>query len=127
MVQSLRKQGQVSRSGSTYVGVDHAVIAIVLIAVLAALALHTAADLGADADALADLELLDVLANPGHYPDDLVANDERERASAAPSLAEGMHVRAADTAVRDSKLDVVIREILRLERHDVERAPRGGV
>ena len=49
MVESLRKQGQVSRSGSTYVGVDHAVIAIVLIAVLAALALHTAADLGADA------------------------------------------------------------------------------
>ena len=92
MVQSLRKQGQVSRSGSTYVGVDHAVIAVIFIAVFATLALHAAADLGSDPDALADLELLDVLAHSSHDPDNLVADDERKRAGAAPTLAEGVHV-----------------------------------
>ena len=115
------------RTRSAYVGIDHAVIAVVLVAIFATLALHAATNLGTDADALADLELLDVLAHPGHNPDDLVADNKRERAGAAPALAEGVHVRAADATVRNGELDVVIREVLRLERHYVERAPGGRV
>ena len=120
---------RVSRKGHTeiiigrraYVSVQ-LIWAVVLVALVARPAFHAAGDLRADADALADLELIDLVADTGDVPDDLVAGDERQLGF-APTLAERMDVGAAHAAVGDGDLDIVFFEGLRLERRQLEVRP----
>ena len=109
------------RGKATYVGVD-AVGAVVLVAVFAGAAGEAAAAHGADADGVADFDVLDAVADAGRGADDLVANDEG-KLGVAPALGEGVDVGAADAAVCDGDLDVVGFERLGLEVYDLEVVP----
>lgn len=81
---------------------------------LAPLALAAGADLGADADALADLELGHVLADLDDLAYDLVAGDYELGLPRAPATRDGVVVRAADTAALDGDGDAVVLERLEL-------------
>ena len=97
----------------TYVSVD-LLWTVVFVAVLTLPALHAAPDLGADPDAIPDLELLHVPSNANRLSHNLVADDERELA-VAPPLLQSVYVGAADAAMRDGDLNVVVLERLGLE------------
>ena len=84
--------------------------------------MHAAGDLRADADALADLELGDLVADTGDMPDDLVSGDERQLGF-APALAERVDIGTTHAAVGDGDFDVVLFEGLRLERRQLEIRP----
>lgn len=96
-----------------YIGVK-LVWAVVLVALFARPALHAAGDLRADADTLADLELGDLVADTRDMPDNLVSCDKGQL-GLAPTLGEGVDVRAAHAAVGDGDLDIVLLEGLRPE------------
>ena len=67
-------------------------------------------DHAADADEVADLELVDAAADLRHPPDDLVARDARVdgRHHVVPLVAGRVQVRVADAAEEDLDLDVPV-------------------
>lgn len=73
-----------------------------------------APDLGADSDTISNLEFLHVPSNTNHLSCNLMANDERELAI-APPLLQGVDIRAADAAMHDGDLDVIVLKWLRPE------------
>ena len=109
------------RGKATYVRVD-AVGAVVLVAVFAGAAGEAAAAHGADADGVADFDVLDAVADAGCGADDLVSDDEG-KLGVAPALGEGVDVGAADAAVGDGDLDIFGLERLGLEVYDLEVVP----
>lgn len=92
----------------------HELGAVVFVLVLAEVALEAGPDLGADADAVADFEVLDVLADLDGFADDFVADAEGAFV-VAPAAGDGVKVGAADAAGGDFDVDVVVAEWLWLE------------
>ena len=93
------------------VGGDHALEAVLLVAVAAVGALAAGVDHAADADAVADPVAGDVGADLGDDADDLVAGDDGEGLR-APVAVDGVDVGVADAGVLDLDQDVV-----RVRRH----------
>lgn len=102
-----------SESTQTHISID-SLGAVVLVISLARAAVQARPDLRANTDAVADVDALDIRADADGVADDLVADDEREL-GLAPAAGERVHVRGADTAVRDRDLDVILVEVFRLE------------
>ena len=76
-------------------------------------AIQAAAALGADADAIAHGDILDVRADRRHLPDNFMADNDWVVAG-PPARVDGVHVRAADAAVRDGDLDEIVRQRARI-------------
>jgi hypothetical protein len=89
-------------------------VAVGLLLHLARAASLAALGLSTNTDTVADLEVLDVLADLGDLSNDLVANDEGV-VGGAPARAEGVNVATANTAVGDVHLDIGLFEGLGLE------------
>ena len=70
--------------------------------------------LSANTDTVANLKVLDVLADLGDMANDLVADDKRV-VGRSPARAEGVNVGTADTSVRDLHLNICVLEGLGLE------------
>jgi hypothetical protein len=96
--------------------------AVVLLPGPAVGARQVGVDLGAAADAVADLDVLDRGADAHGAPDDLVADDERHRLL-APAARDGVHVGAAHAACVDGDVDVVGAEGLERELRGVGSGP----
>lgn len=98
-------------------GEDH-LGAVVLLAGVAVVALAEAAlarvALRANADAVADLDVLHLVAHADRNADDLVPDGQRVR-RLAPAAAENVQVAAAHAAVRDADVDVRLLPGLGLE------------
>lgn len=73
------------------IGIDR-VGAVVFLVGLAVVAGEVSADLGADADAVADLQVLDLGAGLYDFTDDLVTHAEGERDVLAPAAGDGVDV-----------------------------------
>jgi hypothetical protein len=86
------------------VGVD-GLLAVGHVAVLAVNALEARLGLGTNTDTVADLDVLDLLANTDSLADNLVADAARV-GSWAPTGGKHVDVRTADTAVGDLDVDV---------------------
>ena len=96
--------------------------AVVLVGSLAVGALEAGPDLRADADTIALLDGLDVLADSDSLAHDLVAYAERTL-KLAPAAGDGVHVRAADAAALDLDIDVGLGKGLGLEFASLELVP----
>lgn len=93
------------------VGADHALAAVRLAAGRALVARAARVALRADADAVANLDVRDVLAYTDGDANDLVAHDLRVL-DRAPAGAERVQVARADAAVGDRDIDVRVGERL---------------
>lgn len=89
-------------------------VAVGLLLHLARAAALAALRLSANTNAVADLEVLDVLADLGDMADNLVADNKRV-VGRSPAGAESVNVGTADTAVRNLHLNVGLLEGLGLE------------
>lgn len=89
-------------------------VAVGLLLHLARAAALTALRLSTDTDTVANLKVLNVLADLGDMTNDLVSNNEGV-VGRSPARAKGVNVGTADTAVRDLHLNVGLLESLRLE------------
>lgn len=100
----------------TYIGVN-TFRTVVFVCIIARPAAHATSDLRPYTDAISNLDVVHVLSNMYGFADNLMSDDQGE-VTFAPSLLERMKVRAADTAMGDSYLDVIGPEGLGLEaRH----------
>ena len=97
----------------------YAVWAVVLQPVLACPARHAAAPLRPNPGPVSFCEVLNVVAHARYGADDLVPDDEWEF-RLAPALGERVHIRATDATVGDGDLDIIVFEVLRLERRDLQ-------
>ena len=95
---------------------------VVFLVSLAVIASQIGANLGANTNAIADLDILDSATNFHSASDDFVANAQRER-DLAPSAGDGMNVRATDAASVDGNIDVVLLKLLQLKLLLGERLP----
>ena len=103
------------------VSADDALLAPGLKTIVARVAVETRAALGTNADTLANLDVLDLAANTRGSTHNLVSNADRVLGR-APTAAESVEVRAADTAALDGDLDVGLLELLGLELLPLEVA-----
>lgn len=114
------------RNGTIFVrsavGVD-GVRAVVLLVRLAVVAGEIGLDLSANADAVADLDCLHVLADLDGFADDLVADADWQWAL-APSAGDRVDIAATDTAALNSDVDVAVLEWLELELCDALVRPQ---
>ena len=99
--------------------------AIVLILCSAQLTLHARPDLGADADAIALLDVLDGLSDLDGLANHFVADAERAL-EFTPAAGDGVDVGAANAAALDLDIDVVVLERLGLELGLVVLGPSLG-
>ena len=97
----------------THVG-RNLVRAIILGALVAGTALQATVNLCTDSNALSNSEFTDVLSYPRYFANNLMSCHERQLGS-APSLRERVQVRATDTTMSYSYLDIIGLEVLRLE------------
>lgn len=84
-------------------------------------------DLGTDTDTVADLDVLDVLADLGSSTDDLVTGNAEVVVQRTPATRDGVDVRATNTTVGDGNVDIVIGLLLEVEVVDLEVGPVLGV
>lgn len=117
------------------VSVDHVALAVtdtvVLVVMLAGVAVHARANLRTDTNAVANLDVLDILADLRDNTDDLMAGNHcrhLERAPErlviyAPAARNGVHVRTTDTTVGDLHLNIVVLGLLEVEVDDLEVGP----
>ena len=110
---------------ATYVGLN-GVGTVVFVPFLARPARQAAPSLRTDASRVARLEVRDPVADAGDGADNFVS-DHKRKLRLAPSLREGMDIRAADTAVGDGYLDVLGGKGLRPEFCDLEVIPLGWI
>lgn len=96
--------------------------AVRLVVVLALSALEARVDLGANTDALADLNQADLGANLEDLADNLVADGQRVWA-VTPVAVDGVLVAGADTAGLDLDVDIVVAKGTRLPRALLEIQP----
>lgn len=106
---------------------EHNLRTVVLVTLLARTALSAARDAAADTDTVARAQALDQCADARHLPDNLVSGDGVSVARGAPALVEDVDIRATYAAVRDSELNVLGPERLRLEGDELEVGPCRGV
>ena len=99
--------------------------AVVLVLALAHIALQAGPHLGANADAIALLDLRHVFADLDGLADNLVADAQRTL-ELAPAAGDGMHIGPADAAALDLYVDIVIPKRLGLELVAVELVPGLG-
>jgi hypothetical protein len=92
--------------------------AIVFVVRLANLTLQACPDLSAHPSSVANFECLHLLANTNDFSNDLMAYTER-KIGLAPTSRQCVDVAAADSASLDPNVDVVFREIFRLELEGV--------
>ena len=85
--------------------------AVVLIVILANLALQASPDLSTHANAVADLDSLNLGADFDGVADDLVANTDGKWCL-APASVDGVHIATADAAAFDLDVDIVVAELL---------------
>ena len=104
---------------------DHAVGAVLLVAVAAVGALAARVDHAADADAVADLVRGDVGAGFGDDADDLVAGYDGEGLG-SPVAVDGVDVGVADAGVLDRDEDVVGSDLATLDGGGGQRLAGGG-
>lgn len=94
---------------------------------MARYAFTTRIDLGTDADSVANLDVLDVLADLGGDANDLMTRNAEVVLQRAPTTGDGMDIRTADTTVGDSNVDIVVSLLLEVEIVDLEVGPILGV
>jgi hypothetical protein len=99
--------------------------AVVFVGILADIALEAGPYLGADADTIALLDVLDVLSDVDGTADDFVADTEGAF-KISPSAGDRVDVRAADAAALDFDVDVVVFERLGFQLAAVELVPGLG-
>eukprot|EP01137_Pigoraptor_chileana_P006804 Opistho-2@51543 len=75
--------------------------------------LQTGTALRADANTIANLHMLDILASLGHMSDDFVSRNERVDGR-APAAVNSVNIASADAAVGNMDLDVVVTELARV-------------
>lgn len=110
----------VAAHGDSSVGVRRAigvdgVGAVVLLVGFAVSAGQIGRDLGAHASAIANLEVLHILADLDDLADDFVADAERKRDIGAPATGDGVDVTGADAAGVNGNVDVAVAKGLQLE------------
>ena len=117
------------------VSVDHVALAVtdtvILVVMLAGVAVHARANLRTDTNAVANLDVLDILANLRDNADNLMAGNHcryLERAPGrlvihAPAARDGVYVRTTDTTVGDLHLNIVVLGLLEVEVNDLEVGP----
>ena len=109
------------------VGVHHtlaiAALTILLFFLLARNAISTAVDLGPNADTVTNFDSFNVLADLGGSTDNFVTRNAELVAQRAPASGDSVNIRAANTTVGDSNVDVVISLLLEVEVVDLEVGP----
>lgn len=84
-------------------------------------------NLGADTDAVADLNTLNVLSDLGSSADDFVTRNAEVMAQGTPATRDGVNIGSTDTTVSDGNVDIVVSFLLEVEVVDLEVGPVLGV
>jgi hypothetical protein len=108
---------RITTLGNGAIGVLRAVCvdrvgAVVLLVGFAVVAREVGTNLGTNAGAVANLDVLDRGSDLDDLANDLVAYTERERDVLAPAAGDGVDVGSADTAGIDGDVNIVLFKLL---------------
>lgn len=93
--------------------------AVVLLVRFAVVAREIGTNLGSNASAIADLEILDLGTDFDDLADDFVAYAERKRDLFSPAAGDGVNVGRANTTCVDGNVDIIIFKLFQRELMDM--------